>query len=230
MFGNEEIISWMFAVVASALVKRAEATEEVYRSADYKPGAVGVAVATGKPVYWEGTVRWSVLDTPPGRALSVAQFRNLLYHLHPPTSTAKTAVIRALMDAEEVAVDGNLTPDAFRDLVTRFPILLSPIFVFQTTVRHTFMGADWWGAKREIFTNARGLLQDQFERAAQQAIMERQARVSCWPLYFAPGATVHCAHHQYQPLPHDNYCAEAQGRRRGGGRQRGRYPPCRGGR
>jgi hypothetical protein len=160
MFGAKDVVTWIFSVVAANTVGKAE-------SLHAQPPLPGRAGAKGqdqrnKSVYWKDAVAWSGLKTSDTQGkISTEAFRQLLYNIHPPTSTMVTTVKRAIARADKLCVGGQMRLFQFRQVSSEFPTLLSPIFLMQMDMRAKFLGEDWWAEKRELFESARGIVQGQ---------------------------------------------------------------------
>ena len=105
---------------------------------------------------------WSGLKTSDTQGkISTLAFRQLLYNIHPPTSAMVTTVKVAIARAEKLCVGGQMRLFQFRQIVSEYPTLISPIFLMQTYMRQKFLGEDWWAEKRELFESAREIVQQQ---------------------------------------------------------------------
>lgn len=107
--------------------------------------------------------------------MTVDSFKQLMYHIHNPTGGATVAVRRAIERAGQMANDvGILSPEDFRAIAQELPAILSPLFIAQTELRAAFMGEEWWGAKRQLFADARALLREQYEFSARMVLLARE--------------------------------------------------------
>lgn len=173
MFGAKEMVTWVFSVVASNVVQKAEAMHDAPRAG--RAGAKGIDRRRNRSVYWEGAVAWSGLTTSDSQGkISVKAFEQLLYTIHPPTSAMAMTVKRAIEKAKESAVADMIRLYQFRQIVTDFPTLLSPLFLLQTYMRQKFLGEAWWGTKRQLFADAREVVKEQFVIETRMKLLARE--------------------------------------------------------
>lgn len=174
MFGSQELVAWVYTVVASNLTSTAEAADPMYHKKSYKPGVHGFDPQRRLSVYWHDVVKWHGMEQPPG-AMTLQAFNNLMYYLHSPTGTVRAAIKRSLMYAKDICkVEGVVSASEFTKIVTAFPSLLAPLFMTQTVMRQRFMGEAWWGEKRQLFADARDVIREQFANAARMAQLRRE--------------------------------------------------------
>ena len=79
MFGAKEMVTWVFSVVASNIVQKAEALQEPPKPG--RAGARGVDRRRNRSVYWENAVAWSGLGTSASDTqgkITVAAFAQLM--------------------------------------------------------------------------------------------------------------------------------------------------------
>jgi hypothetical protein len=179
MFGADELTTWIYVMVANGQVKRAEEDGDVYNKKGYLPGLSGVSPKTGAVVRWEGVFKWSLfVDDTKGKMVPKT-FKNLLHHLHAPTGGVNLAIRRCTDEAIEVAgsEDGPISLEQFRELLFRYPAMLTPLLQFQTSMRTAFMGLEWWGKRRSVFSEARSMLLEQIDRDTRLALLARGERV-----------------------------------------------------
>lgn len=177
MFGAGDMTAWVYSVVAANATALAEKGDAMYRKKRYKPGRAGFDLATREAVYWEGVVKFSGLpdEARTRGSMTLAAFTALLHHIHTPTGGATIAVKRAVERAGQMVNDvGILSPEDFRAIAAELPAILSPLFIAQTELRAAFMGEDWWGAKRQLFADARALLREQYEFSARMVLLARE--------------------------------------------------------
>ena len=175
MFSAEDMVGWMFNVVATNVIALAEKSAGPPPPAG-RAGARGVDRARNKSVYWKDAVAWQGLSTADSSdRISVQAFSNLLYSMHPPTSSLAITVGRAIEKCTKLAVLGGLRLFQFRQITEEYPTLLAPVFLMQTAMRTKLLGQQWWADKRQIFKDARDLVQDEEDNVLRAKILEKQA-------------------------------------------------------
>lgn len=177
MFGAGDMTAWVYSVVAAGATALAERGDALYKRKRYKPGRAGFDLATRDAVYWEGVVKFSALpdEARTRGSMTLASFTALMHHIHAPTGGATVAVKRAIERAGAMVNEvGILSPEDFRAIAGELPAILSPLFIAQTELRAAFMGEAWWGAKRQLFADARALLREQYEFSARMVLLARE--------------------------------------------------------
>lgn len=175
MFGAKELVVWVFAVVSANIVQKAEQLHHPHLTVAGHAGAKGVDRRRNRSVYWEGAVSWSGLEASDTQGkMSVKAFETLLQTLHSPTSAMAQTVRRAVEKAKQVSVGDNLRLFQFRQLVADFPTLLSPVFLLQTAMRQKLMGEAWWGARRQLFADARNVVKEQYAIETRMKLLARE--------------------------------------------------------
>ena len=189
MFGSKEMVTWVFSIVAANTVGKAETRialanvgkppapgpQGVSNFDPKRPGAWGID-RRNAAVYWDDAVAWSGLQTSDTQGkISTLAFRQLLYNIHPPTSAMATTVKVAIARSEKLCIGGQMRLFQFRQLVAEFPTLLSPIFLMQSYMRKKFLGEDWWAEKRELFDQAREIVQGQIAAEVKDKMAKREA-------------------------------------------------------
>ncbi len=173
MFGAKEMVTWVFSVVAANLVGKAEAMTGVPKPG--RAGARGVDRRRNRSVYWEQAVAWSGLKTSDTQGkISTAAFNQLMYSIHPPTSAMALTAKRAIARAAKMSVANDLRLFQFRQVVADYPMLLSPIFLLQTSMRQRFLGERWWATKRQLFSDAREVVKEQFALETRMKLLARE--------------------------------------------------------
>lgn len=196
MFGAQEVVTWTFTIVAANVVSLAESQRGALPSAG-RCGARGFDRKRNNSIYWPDAVNW--IDMPADESqdrITVQAFSQLLYTLHAPSSVLAITVKRAILHAEKMAVQGWLRLSQFRQLVTDYPTLLSPVFLLQTAMRTKLLGEEWWADKRQVFKDARDLvshevlLDQRFKLLARHAAKARERKVARAAARAAAGGVV----------------------------------------
>ena len=98
--------------------------------------------------------------------------------MHPPTSSLAITVGRAIEKCKTLAQLGGLRLFQFRQITEEYPTLLAPLFLMQTQMRIKLLGQDWWASKRQIFKDARDLVQEEEDNVLRAKILEKQAKAA----------------------------------------------------
>jgi hypothetical protein len=174
MFSSQDLVTWVFCMVATNVISTAEKNIGP-PAAPGRAGARGVDRARNKSVYWPEALSWQLMNIKDtGDRISLQSFANLLYTLHPPTSALSTTVRRAVVSSEKVAVLGALRLFQFRTVMNDYPTLLAPIFLVQAAMRAKLLGEAWWADKRQIFRDARELVKEENMLQLRFKVMAKQ--------------------------------------------------------
>lgn len=173
MFGAKEMVTWCFSIVASNIIKKAEALHDPPKPG--RAGARGIDRRRNRSIYWENAVAWSGLSTSDTQGkISVQAFAQLMYTIHAPTSAMALTAKRAIVRAEKMAVGGFMRLFQFRQLCSDYPTLLSPIFLLQTFMRQKFLGESWWASKRQLFSDARDVVKEAITIETRMKMLARE--------------------------------------------------------
>ena len=129
MFSAQDLVTWIFTVVARNTVRLAE--EKLGVPAQGKAGFRGIDRKRNKSVYWAGARPWQGLLTSDSTdRISVEAFSLLLYTMHSPTSSL-------------AFVDRSVLPVQYTCAAVVFPTLTSPSSTTTHTHTHTHTHTAW---------------------------------------------------------------------------------------
>lgn len=89
-------------------------------------------------------------------------------------------MVRSAIEMAEIPQTGRVQYDEFVEIEGSFPNMILPILQMQSACRRKFMGEEYWADKRQVFTQARGIVLDQRHvelNTMRIAVQERQAKI-----------------------------------------------------